>query len=107
MTKPVKRSEFIAADTNEQADFIAQDNVDAAIRYLRAADAAMKSLGARPNRGSLYRTTQLELKGLRRLAVPGFKNYLIFSMTAPATWKLSVSFTPPGTFQRFSPESKH
>ncbi len=83
MIKPLERSDYIAADTNEQADFIAQDNVDAAIRYLRAADAAMRSLGAKPERGTLYRTQNPKLKGLRRLAVPGFKNYLIFYYNRP------------------------
>jgi toxin ParE1/3/4 len=83
MSKHVKRTHFIDADTNGHADFIAEDNVDAAIRYLRAANTAMQSLGDHPTRGSLYRTTNPKLKGLRRLAVPGFKNYLIFYYDRP------------------------
>ena len=86
MSKHVERSDFIDSDTNEQneqADFIAQDNVDAAIRYLRAANAAIQSLGERPNRDTLYRTPNPKLKGLLRLAVPGFKNYLIFYYDRP------------------------
>ncbi len=73
MSKAVERSDFIAADTNEQADYIARDNVDA----------AMRSLGAKPERGTLYRTQNPKLKGLRRLTVPGFKNYLIFYYNRP------------------------
>jgi plasmid stabilization system protein ParE len=62
MRKPVEKSDSIETDTNEQADFIAEDNVEAAFRYLRAADAAIQSLGDKPNRGSLYRTPNAKLK---------------------------------------------
>jgi toxin ParE1/3/4 len=83
MTKPVKRSGRSFFDTDEQADYIAQDNMDAADRYLDAVELAVLSLGNKPNRGTLYRTQNPKLKGLHRLAVPGFKNYLIFYYDRP------------------------
>ncbi len=46
-------------------------------------EAAILSLGDRPSRGTPYRTKKAKLQGLRRLAVPGFKNYLIFYYDPP------------------------
>jgi plasmid stabilization system protein ParE len=52
MSKPVKKSGRAIIDTDEQADYIARHNMDAADRYLDAVELAVLSLGVRPNRGS-------------------------------------------------------
>jgi toxin ParE1/3/4 len=78
MKKPVFKSKQVDDDTAEQADFIAQDNLEAAIRYLQAVDAAMKNLASFPEIGQVYQTKNPRCRGLRWVLVPEFKNYLIF-----------------------------
>lgn len=78
MLKTVTKRRRAEEDVLEQALYIARDNPDAAVRYLEAVDAALRSLGRTPKLGGLYKTRNPALKALRRLIVPGFKNHLIF-----------------------------
>ena len=78
MPKPVVTTEQAIVDIAEQAGFIAEDNPEAAERYISAVRAAIASLGDKPTRGGPYKTGHPKLKGLRRLIVPRFTNYLIF-----------------------------
>ena len=65
-----------AADIDEQALYIAQDSVEAAIRFDLAVLATLKQIQKNPYLGSLC---ELEfLPDLRRRGVRGFVSHLIF-----------------------------
>ena len=85
MLKAVTKRRRAEEDVLEQALYIARDNPDAAVRYLEAVDAALRSLGRTPKLGGLYKSRNPTLKSLRRLIVPGFKSYLIFYLDLPST----------------------
>jgi toxin ParE1/3/4 len=76
--KPVVTTEQAIVDIAEQAGFIAEDNPEAAERSIAVVRATIASLGDKPTRGGSYKTGHPKLKGLRRLVVPRFNNYLIF-----------------------------
>ena len=65
-------------DLVEIADYIAQDSLDAAIRFLTAARRAMEFLTTTPMAGPEYAVANPRLTGLRKWSIKGFPNYLIF-----------------------------
>lgn len=85
MLKTVTKRRRAEEDVLEQALYIAGDNPAAAMRYLEAVDAALRSLGRTPQIGGRYKTRNPALKALRRLFVPGFKNHLIFYLDLDST----------------------
>lgn len=78
MLKTVTKRRRAEEDVLEQALYIARDNPDAGVRYLEAVHEALRALGRNPKLGGTFKTRNPALKSLRRLIVPGFKNYLIF-----------------------------
>ena len=78
MRKPVIKSAQAECDIDDQAFYIAEDNLEASDRYLVAVHRAIQSLGSPLQQGMLCKINEPKLKGLRKLAVPGFRNYLIF-----------------------------
>ena len=83
MDKPILKSERAEWDIVEQATFIADDNPEAADRYVDAVEAHLRLLSRSPRQGGPYKTSNPRLKGLRRLNVTGFPNYLIFYLDLP------------------------
>jgi toxin ParE1/3/4 len=83
MPKPIITTEEAIFDIAEQAAFIAEENPNAADRYISVVRETIASLCDKPTRGSLYKTGNPKPKGLRRLIVPGFKNYLVFHPEEP------------------------
>jgi len=65
-------------DMIEIAEYIAADNLDAAIRFLEAARRSMEFLTDTPRAGPTYTLSNRRLVGLRKWAVDGFGNYQIF-----------------------------
>ena len=65
-------------DVEAIALYIAQDNPDAARRFVVAADESFQTLATMPQMGPADDLGQPALVGLRRRPVRGFKNYLIF-----------------------------
>ena len=65
-------------DLIEIADYIARDSIDAALRFLDAADATFLDLLAFPGMGAVRDVKNDQLGELRSWAVRGFANYLIF-----------------------------
>ena len=65
-------------DIEDQAVFIAKDNISAAYRLYQACQETFKKLAKMPQMGQQYLTQKKELKGVRVLPVLGFKNHLIF-----------------------------
>ena len=71
--KPKARSDLL-----EHFGFIARDNVDAAERFLLAAEETFQQLARRPTIGRVRAFDHPRLVGLRSWPVRGFKRHLIF-----------------------------
>jgi len=65
-------------DLVEIADFIAQDNLDAAGRFLDAAEAAFHLLANMPEMGTLCHFQSSEATHVRVWSIRGFEDYLVF-----------------------------
>jgi toxin ParE1/3/4 len=57
---------------------LAEGSVEAARRFLRAAEKSFQDLAAMPKMGAPHRPPNEKLVGLRMWHVRGFENYLIF-----------------------------
>lgn len=69
-------------------------NLELADRYLAAVQTTCLHLAKHPMTGSLYDTTLTSLKGIRRAAVKGFENHLIFYR--PTTNRIDILRVPHG-----------
>ena len=65
-------------DLADIADRIADDNIDAAIRFLNAARESLEFLTTTPGAGPVFPTRNPLLDGLRKWSVDGHRTYLIF-----------------------------
>jgi toxin ParE1/3/4 len=63
--------------------FIGEDNLDAAERFLAAAEDAITKLADMPGMGALRDFKNSELVGLRSWPIKGFESYLVFYMPTP------------------------
>jgi toxin ParE1/3/4 len=68
-------------DIIDTADYIAQDSLPAARRFLRAVEASIERLASMPGMGSPYHADDPGLAGTRMLRVRGFARYLVFYRT--------------------------
>jgi toxin ParE1/3/4 len=67
------------ADLAEIAEYIAKDNIEAAIRFLESARRSMEFLTHSPKAGAEYMwSTNRRLRGVRKWSIDGFRQYLIF-----------------------------
>jgi toxin ParE1/3/4 len=73
VVRPQARSEL-----DDQAEYIACDSLDAAIRFLRAAEATFDQLAGSPELGRRWESTHERLRGIRVWRVKGFPSHLIF-----------------------------
>lgn len=78
MARKVLRRPRAKQDLLEQALFIAGDNLDAAERFLDAAEAAFTRLLEMPEIGVAREYRNEHLMGLRLWPIPGFERHLIF-----------------------------
>ena len=65
-------------DLSEQFAYIAQDSLDAANRFLAAAEAALTRLAEMPGIGAPPRVRNSRLAGVRQWSIRGFEQHLIF-----------------------------
>jgi toxin ParE1/3/4 len=65
-------------DLDSIAEQIAQDNLDASIRFLNSIDSTCELLERFPNIGTRRKAMEPALQNLRSYVVRGFRNYLIF-----------------------------
>lgn len=72
------RSELAIRDLDEHAEYIAQDNLDAAIRFLEAAEETFRQIAEMPGMGSPQEHKHPQLVGVRRWAVMDFPKHLVF-----------------------------
>ena len=77
----VQKRPIVIRDLIEQADYIAENNLDVAERFLRAAESKFQKIGSFPQIGKPLDVCSPRLAGLRQYPVKGFKNCLIFYRT--------------------------
>jgi len=78
MSLPVRVLPQADDDLEEIAVYIAGDSLDAAMRFLDAAQSTISSLFESPHRGALLRTQNERLSGVRWVPVAGFNTYMVF-----------------------------
>ncbi|HEV7506524.1 MAG TPA: type II toxin-antitoxin system RelE/ParE family toxin [Thermoanaerobaculia bacterium] len=75
---PRRRSPLAESDLDEQALHIAQDSVNAALRFLDAAQAAFDRLHSFPEIGRSREFLHPELKDVRSWPIPKFEKHVVF-----------------------------
>ena len=77
MARVLKRPQVLA-DLNEQGNFIANDSLEAALRFFDAAEATFAFLAENSLIGRACSFERTDLAGIRRWRIKGFENHLIF-----------------------------
>jgi toxin ParE1/3/4 len=78
MPPTINKTPLAAADLIDIASFIAEDNLDAAERFLDAAEATFTNLASMPLMGHAVTFQNPQAQGMRVWRVQGFEHYLIF-----------------------------
>ena len=78
MTKRVSRKPEVRRDLVEQADYISRDNLNAALRFLDAAEKTFNFLAANNQSGQRCGFQQPETASLRVWPIEGYGNHLVF-----------------------------
>jgi toxin ParE1/3/4 len=74
----VVRAGLAEVDLLEHLDYIADDNPDAASRFIQAVEKALERLSEMPEIGAVREFDNPRLAGVRLWPVPKFSRYLIF-----------------------------
>jgi toxin ParE1/3/4 len=83
MTVRILRHIKAVEDAEGIADFIAQNSLEAAIRFLENTEATFKYLARSPSIGGAIATDRPDLANLRTCRVKGFPNHVIFYIEHP------------------------
>ena len=78
MTFRVDKTKQAIFDLIEASAYIARDNIDAAFRFLSAAEEAFRMLAENPKIGPIRALQSARGKGLRSWPIHGFTNYHIY-----------------------------
>ncbi len=78
MALRVSRNPEARHDLVEIADYISNNNVDAAMRFLDRMEDTIAFLAANPHIGQTYFPTKESIPALRVWPIDGFRNHLIF-----------------------------
>lgn len=78
MTKRIILSPRASQDLDDHFAYIAENNFEAALQFFDAARSTITQLARMPGIGGFYSVKDPHLQGLRKWAVKGFRNYLIF-----------------------------
>ncbi|MDY6780963.1 MAG: type II toxin-antitoxin system RelE/ParE family toxin [Cyanobacteriota bacterium] len=78
MTQKIFLRPRASQDLDEHFSYLSQRNRQAALLFFDSTRLTLAQIARTPAIGSLYPVKNLRLQGLRRWAVKGFKNYLIF-----------------------------
>lgn len=78
MRKPATFTSAADEDVAEQAAWIAADNAEAAARFIDAIAATIRYAEDNPVAGGRYPVKAPALRGLRKLQITGFENWLLF-----------------------------
>lgn len=71
-------------DLEDIAVYIAEENLQAAMRFLDSAETTINKLADYPHRGKLFQTDNKKLSDIRWVPVAGFPFHLIFYQTTQA-----------------------
>ena len=74
----IRRRPRAVQDAEGIADYIAEDSLEAALRFLEHTESALQDLAESPGIGGLFESDQIELANLRSRRVHGFPNHVIF-----------------------------
>jgi toxin ParE1/3/4 len=77
MTRIIKRP-AAKRDLIEQADFIAQDNLDAALRFLDAEEQTFAQLARLPRIGKSRKVKSQSFANVRQFPITDFEKHLVF-----------------------------
>jgi len=88
MSRQIIKTAEAKLDLLEHFVYIGQDSIEAADRFLSAAEIAFEQLAQFPRMGSPREFRRRELAGLRQWSVPGFESYLIFYLPVEAGIKV-------------------
>jgi plasmid stabilization system protein ParE len=80
-------------DIDDIAEYIAVDNLDAAIQFCVAVEGALDKLVEMPGMGRLREFSNLALASIRSWPIKGFANYLVSIGPYQMVLKFSASFT--------------
>jgi toxin ParE1/3/4 len=78
MTRRIIRPAIVDEDLAGLAQHIARDNVEAALRFLEAAELAFQKLAEMPGMAGVWESPNPRLAGIRVWSIRKFENYLIF-----------------------------
>ncbi|MEW6234065.1 MAG: type II toxin-antitoxin system RelE/ParE family toxin [Candidatus Omnitrophota bacterium] len=78
MIRRIAKRNQVIIDLEEICDYIGNDNISAAIRFLEAAEYAFEELAKMPLIGQSWKFSHPDLVNIRFLPIPGFERYLIF-----------------------------
>lgn len=78
MAAQILRRQKAAEDVEQIANYLANDSVDAAIRFLENAESTLNYLAAFPGAGSRFNSTHPRLGNLRFRRVTGFPRHVVF-----------------------------
>jgi toxin ParE1/3/4 len=81
--KPVRVRPRANTEIDALADYIAQDSLDTALRFLDAVQKTFDLIGEQPGIGSPRYAHLPMLEGLRVWAIFGFENHLVFYIERP------------------------
>lgn len=78
MAATVAKTPQARADLLQLANYIARDSLDAALRFLDAAEGAFQLLAQMPEIGTACSFRSPQADGIRVWSIQGFENYLVF-----------------------------
>jgi toxin ParE1/3/4 len=81
--KPVRLRSAAENDVAEHARYLQDKNLEAAIHFLDAFDAALALIERSPGIGASCRFQNPLFQGMRVWPISGFKNYLVFYRVLP------------------------
>src|SRR5687767_9450389 len=83
MSVSVRYHRDVFSDIDEIVDYIAKDNLEAALRFAPAVTEAIRRLSEVPGSGGPRRFKNPRLAGIRSSAIRGFRNHLILYRQDP------------------------
>src|SRR5262245_40534158 len=82
MARPVSRKPDAIRDLTDLAEYISRDSLDAALRFLDAAEQTFDFLSEHREVGQFCSFQSPEAVGMRMWPVDGFRNHLVFYRAA-------------------------
>lgn len=78
MSRRISIRPAVSIDIDQHVAYLTQNNPQAAMRFFDAARQTFATLARMPSIGRIYRQEEDETQDIRRWAIKGFKNYIIF-----------------------------